>query len=172
MLFKIFLHTAIFALRYFILLHLAYNLYEYNLDTINGAYVILYADDILLMSHSISMLQTLLTTCENELDTIGMAINTRKSCCIRVGPRHNIPCVAINTNDGSKLLWSEELRYLGVFIVQCVSFRCSIDYAKRSFYRAANGIFAKLGRLASEEVILELIMKKMYPSSALWSRGL
>ena len=47
-----------------------------------------------------------------------------------------------------------------------------IDYAKRSFYRAANGIFAKLGRLASEEVILELIMKKMYPSSALWSRGL
>ena len=40
----------------------------------NGAYVILYADDILLMSHSISTLQTLLTTCENELDTIGMAI--------------------------------------------------------------------------------------------------
>ena len=106
MLFKIILHyidTAIFALRYFILLHLAYNLYEYNLDTINGAYVILYADDILLMSHSISMLQTLLTTCENELDTIGMAINTRKSCCIRVGPRYNIPCVVINTNDGSKL---------------------------------------------------------------------
>ena len=39
MLFKIILHyidTAIFALRYFILLHLAYNLYEYNLDTINS----------------------------------------------------------------------------------------------------------------------------------------
>ena len=31
------------------------------------------------------------------------------------------------------------------------------------FYRAANGIFAKLGRLASEEVILELIMKKCIP---------
>jgi len=92
-----------------------------------------------------------------------MAINTRKSCCIRVGPRHNILCAAINTNDGSKLLWSEELRYLGFFIVRCASFRCSIDYAKRSFYRAANGIFAKLGRLASEEVILELIMKKCIP---------
>ena len=59
-------------------------------DPNNGAYVILYADDILLMSHSISTLQTLLTTCENELDIIGMAINTRKSCCIHVGPRHNI----------------------------------------------------------------------------------
>ena len=35
--------------------------------------------------------------------------------------------------------------------------------AKRSFYRAANGIFAKLGRLASDEVILELIMKKCIP---------
>ena len=93
-------------------------------------------------------------------------------CCIRVGPRYNIPCAAINTNDGSKLLWSEELRYLGIFIVRFASFRCSIDYAKRSFYRAVNGIFAKLGRLASEEVILELIMKKNYPSSALRSRGL
>ena len=80
-------------------------------DPNNGAYVILYADDILLMSHSISTLQTLLTTCENELDTIGMAINTRKSCCIRVGPRHNIPCAAINTNDGSKLLWSEVISW-------------------------------------------------------------
>ena len=36
-----------------------------------------------------------------------------------------------------------------------------IDYAKRSFYRAANGIFAKLGRLASEEVILELIFSRL-----------
>ena len=37
-------------------------------DPNNGAYVILYADDILLMSHSTSTLQILLTTCENELD--------------------------------------------------------------------------------------------------------
>ena len=34
-----------------------------------------------------------------------------------------------------------------------VKFCCNLDHAKRSFYRAVNGIFSKLGRLASEEVI-------------------
>jgi len=30
--------------------------------------------------------------------------------------------------------------------------KCSFDVAKRGFYRAANGIFGKIGRTASEEV--------------------
>ena len=33
----------------------------------------------------------------------------------------------------------------------------------RSFYRAVNGIFVKIGRMASEEVILELIKTKCLP---------
>jgi len=36
-------------------------------------------------------------------------------------------------------------------------------YAKRSFYRAANSIFAKVGRLASEEVIVQLLKQKCLP---------
>jgi len=46
--------------------------------------------------------------------------------------------------------WS--IRYLGIFIACHVSFRCSTDHAKRSFYRAANAIFAKVGLFASEDV--------------------
>jgi len=38
-----------------------------------------------------------------------------------------------------------------------------LDHAKRSFYRAVNGIFGRLGRTASEEVILELIKSKCLP---------
>jgi len=34
---------------------------------------------------------------------------------------------------------------------------------KLIFIRAANGIFAKVGRLASEEVILELLKRKCLP---------
>jgi len=49
------------------------------------------------------------------------------------------------------------------FIVSFVSFRCSTDHAKRSFYRASNAIFAKVGRFASEGVILELILKTCLP---------
>ena len=52
--------------------------------------------------------------------------------------------------DGGELPWVDEIRYLGVVIIRGAKFKCSIDKAKRSFYRAANGIFAKIGRLASE----------------------
>ena len=40
---------------------------------------------------------------------------------------------------------------------------CVLDDAKCSFYRAANAIFGKVGRLASEEVTLQLIKTKCIP---------
>jgi len=42
-------------------------------------------------------------------------------------------------------------------------FKCSQYHAKRSFYRAVNGIFGRIGTMASEEVILELIKTKCLP---------
>jgi len=47
--------------------------------------------------------------------------------------------------------------YLGVHFVQSRALKCSLDAAKRGFYRAANSIFGKIGRIASEEVVLQLI---------------
>jgi len=46
----------------------------------------------------------------------------------------------------------DESRYLGVNTVRDAKFRCSVDNAKTSFYRAFNDIFAKVGRLAFEDV--------------------
>ena len=57
----------------------------------------------------------------------------------------------------------EFLAYLGVFMIRAVKFKCSIDQVKRSFCRAANGIFAKIGRLASEEVMVQLLKQKCLP---------
>jgi len=82
---------------------------------------------------------------------------------MRIGPRHNKICSEISTLDGRNLAWVGEIRYFGVFIVRALKFKCSIDQAKRSFYRAANSIFAKLGRLASEEVIIQLLKQKCLP---------
>jgi len=39
----------------------------------------------------------------------------------------------------------EELRYLGVVMKRSRVFKCSLDYAKKGFYRAANAILGKLG---------------------------
>jgi len=43
-----------------------------------------------------------------------------------------------------------------------VNATCSLDESKKKFYRAANGI-GKIGRVASEEVILHLISSKCLP---------
>jgi len=42
-------------------------------------------------------------------------------------------------------------------------FNYSLDHANKSFYRSANAIFGKVGRLASEEVTLQLIKSKCIP---------
>jgi len=50
-----------------------------------------------------------------------------------------------------------------VYLTRSKSLRCSLDEAKRGFYRAANSIFGKIGLTASEEVTLHLIKSKCVP---------
>jgi len=44
--------------------------------------------------------------------------------------------------------------------VKSRTLKCFSDAVKRGFYRAANSIFGKIGRIASEEVVLQLIKYK------------
>ena len=57
---------------------------------VNGCHIILYADDILLLSPS--RLQHLLHKCEVELAWLDMSINFSKSSCLRIGPRNDVVC--------------------------------------------------------------------------------
>ena len=43
------------------------------------------------------------------------------------------------------------------------NFKCSLTNAKKSFYRSANAIFCKVGRIAPEEATLQLISSKCVP---------
>ena len=43
------------------------------------------------------------------------------------------------------------------------NFSISLDCAKKSFYRAFNGVFGKVGRVASENVVVELLKTKCLP---------
>jgi len=55
-------------------------------NVIRGKTVVLYADDILLIAPSVSVLQKLLLAGEKELDNIDMVINVKKSSCYVWGP--------------------------------------------------------------------------------------
>ena len=69
----------------------------------------------------------------------------------------------IVTREGRELSWVNSIRYLGIYIESASSFKCSLVAAKRSFYRSFNAIFGKVGRIASNEVIIQLIKTKSFP---------
>src|SRR5580692_1788880 len=50
----------------------------------------MYADDIILLSISISDLQFMFHLCAKVFDDLDLPINTSKSHCLRIGPRCNI----------------------------------------------------------------------------------
>jgi hypothetical protein len=72
-------------------------------------------------------------------------------------PRFNGKCRTIITVCGFELPWVTEIRYLGIHILQSHIFKCSFDQAKRSFYRSLNAIFGRIGRSASDEVVIPLV---------------
>jgi len=72
-----------------------------------------------------------------------------------IGPQHDSHCEIITTTDGREIPWVDEVRYLGIFIVRSTKLKCSVDHTK-PFFPRCKWYFAKVGRLASEEVILEL----------------
>jgi len=82
---------------------------------------------------------------------------------MRIEPRHDIKCASIKINN-QDLPWINEIRYLGIYDVRSSKLKCSLDHAKRSFCRSVNSIFGKLGRTASEEVIVHLVHSKCLPA--------
>ena len=55
------------------------------------------------------------------------------------------------------------LNNLGIDLIAARVFKCSYDNAKRKFYRTFNAVFGKVGRTASEEVIIHLLKTKCLP---------
>jgi len=92
-----------------------------------------------------------------------MAINFKKSRCIRIGPRCDKTTDTVYSETCPSIPWVTEMRYLGIYFVQSRKLKCSLDAAKRGYYRAANSKFSKIGWTASEKVILQIITSKYMP---------
>jgi hypothetical protein len=125
--------------------------------------IIMYADDIVLLAPTVTGLQMLLLACENELNSLDMRLNTKKSVCLRFGTAFDALCAPMVTCNNITIQWTHSFRYLGVYFVTGRSLRCSFDEAKCKYYRAFNAILSKIGRNASEEVSLSLIRAKCIP---------
>jgi len=126
-------------------------------------YLFAFADDILLISLTVSGLQTMLDVVAGELNSLDLYVNVDKCCCLRVGPRFDKQCACIVSSSGDSLRWCLSLRYLGIFIVSSRSFKCDYSQARSSFCRAANSVFSRVGASASEELMVYLFKTKCLP---------
>jgi len=72
---------------------------------LSGCTIILYADDIMLISPSICRLEKLLHICKKEPHWLEVAINFKKSCRLRIGSRYDTHCMNLRSMTGSTLLY-------------------------------------------------------------------
>ena len=80
----------------------------------------MYADDIILLASSAQALQLLVNICISELNYLDMAINVKKSACMRFGPRYKNVCANVVVS-GALINWVTSSRYLGVYLEAVVN---------------------------------------------------
>lgn len=123
----------------------------------------IYADDIILISISVTDLQLLLNVCNNVFKELDLPINALKSHCMRVGPRFNFECEPLILQ-GNSIKWVDNIKYLGVTIVKSCSFRCLWDDSKAKYYISVNTIIGRIGTNGPIDVLLELIKSQALPA--------
>jgi len=91
--------------------------------------VFLYANDIILLAQSVQALQLLVNICISELNYLDMAINGRKSACMRFGPLYKDVCANIVLS-GALINWFTSSRYLCVYLESCSSLNLNVPLPK------------------------------------------
>jgi exonuclease III len=125
--------------------------------------IILYADDILLISPSVAGLQQLIHLVENYLIEFEMSLNAKKTVCLRIGKNFKDECCQLFTTAGDTIQWANQIRYLGVDIVGGRNLKISLSNKLKSYYRSVNSIMSKLANCASEECLVRLLISKCAP---------
>ena len=123
--------------------------------------VIMYADDLLLLSASVSGLQHMLNRCYSICVDSNLEFNCDKSSCAIVGPSANYRVENMSLGNHS-LPWATVVKYLGVSFQ--VGGKLFIDTAliKRKFYASVNCILSKT-RCMHEMVKLALMEAHCLP---------
>ena len=122
--------------------------------------ILLYADDIALLSPTLRGLQILLDICGDYCTTWDICLNPKKTRNVAFGKNLSNLCPLLL--NGRPLEWVPEWKYLGVVIRSHTSFDCSIDGRLRSFYKCLNAILRIEGR-SNELVMLQLLESHCSP---------
>ena len=116
----------------------------------------MYADDLLLLSISLTKLQAMVDLCIKAFSEIDLIINMNKSFCMRIDPFYKSKVSNVVIRD-STLKWENEMCFLGVSFGSEKSLKCNLQSVRQKYFRALNGIFGKIGTFSSATVSLSLV---------------
>ena len=122
----------------------------------------MYADDLIILSHTVTDLQTLMTLCSKIFADLDMPINVNKCSCIRIGPRAAILCAPVMLY-GEPIPWVNNIKLLGVYICNARVFTCDRKQVKSNFYCCVNSILGRVPPSGDSTALLTLVMSKSIP---------
>jgi len=103
----------------------------------------MYADDLVLLSASVSVLQKMVDdVCEQEMTYLDMKFNTSISMVLTIGRARKKVCNNVKLY-GVDLQFVSTVKYLGAYVVSANVFKLSFVESQSKFFRSVNGIFHK-----------------------------
>jgi hypothetical protein len=100
---------------------------------------IFYADDILLLSASVTGLQRMLNVCTDSVSDLSLKFNCAKSMCIAFGCNKDVSIPEMRLS-GNTICWSGSIKYLGLSLLAGRSVVMDDALVKRKFYASCNAI--------------------------------
>ena len=102
----------------------------------------MYADDLILLTSSVSDLQTMLQICDLAGRYLGIEFNPSKSKYILISPNINIQPSTLSIGQ-FQLPWVDKLDYLGITLTSANSFTIDLSNIRRKFFTSVNSILSK-----------------------------
>jgi hypothetical protein len=122
--------------------------------------ILLYADDMALVSPSVGGLQKLLNMCKMYCDDWDIRLNHKKSKVMYFGKGYSKLCTLYL--DGRPVEWVSQWRYLGIVVRSGRCFSFSVEEKIKRFYKCTNAIL-RIGGQARDLALLKLTESHCVP---------
>jgi len=113
---------------------------------------IFYADDIIILSASVSGLQSMLDCCFDVSRNLQLTFICTKSCCFAIGKRSRWKISNMNLGPNS-VQWCDSFKYLGITFHDGLKLKTNTEVIKQNFFMASNSV---LGNLRSLDELIQL----------------
>ena len=122
----------------------------------------MYADDLILISPTVSGLQAMINICSNFGVSHDIVFSPNKTVSMYVG--HSVYCSPIHSLHigGSPIAWVNRLKYLGIYFVNKKGLCVDVSEVKWKFYASCNSVLCQ-SKYACESVKVTLIRSYCLP---------